>query len=493
MKKIIYFIGIICLIVVTILNILFTAILDNSEHIKITNNTILYTIMNLLLVAIIYVVTNIIDKKCKNTNFNKKKILIVTIGVYAVINLIWVIVVRPPIVGDQIHVCNLAQTFYRDDPNEFLPNSTYAGISLKEYTGAYQQQISLAFVFNVFFRMIHFDGFGIIRGLNVIANVGIIIALYMIVNHLSKKYDANKTRLLFLILTFIPLIMLATFIYGDIPSLALCLFATYFMMKYNETKSIKYPIYASILTSFAYMMRMNSLIFIIATIIYLVLSVFADISKKLWKSGIITTLVIIMYIGISIIPNSFVQKYYINKYDINEDAKYPTISFILIAMEESWRGEGWYSEKIGVYALKNSDKAKTEYIDKIKDRLEYFSENKSYAFEFYTNKITSMWSENTYSAIRNNIVEEGSLVEKSAPFVRFYDKAVLILICVCSCLFLIQNRKNISLDIILLLTIFIGGFAFHILWEAKSRYIIPYIIVLIPIASLFIKNWTLKK
>ena len=58
----------------------------------------------------------------------------------------------------------------------------------------------------------------------------------------------------------------------------------------------------------------------------------------------------------------------------------------------------------------------------------------------------------------------------------------------CSLIVLVQNRKNLSLELLFLITIFIGGFAFHILWEAKSRYIIPYIVVLIPVASICIKS-----
>ena len=44
--------------------------------------------------------------------------------------------------------------------------------------------------------------------------------------------------------------------------------------------------------------------------------------------------------------------------------------------------------------------------------------------------------------------------------------------------------KNMSNEAILLITIFLGGFFFHILWEAKSRYIIPYFAILIPLASI---------
>ena len=57
---------------------------------------------------------------------------------------------------------------------------------------------------------------------------------------------------------------------------------------------------------------------------------------------------------------------------------------------------------------------------------------------------------------------------------------------------LIQNRKNLSNELILLVTIFIGGFLFHVMWEAKSRYIIPYIIVLIPVATICINKIQFK-
>ena len=56
---------------------------------------------------------------------------------------------------------------------------------------------------------------------------------------------------------------------------------------------------------------------------------------------------------------------------------------------------------------------------------------------------------------------------------------------------LIQNRKNISNELILLVTIFIGGFFFHILWEGKSRYILPYVLRILPLACIGIKS--LKK
>ena len=192
-------------------------------------------------------------------------------------------------------------------------------------------------------------------------------------------------------------------------------------------------------------------------------------------------------------PATVVKNYYFNKYDLDKNKIYPNTSYLLMAMEEGPRGNGWYNEDIAKQALKEPENMKDEYVEKIKERLTYFGENLGYTFNFYIMKIASMWTENTYSAVTNNKIEGNDSIEKVSSALTFYHKALLIVICLCCVIVLIQNRKNISLDVIFLLTIFVGGFAFHILWEAKSRYIIPYIVVLIPIASIEIKKFQTKK
>ena len=190
-------------------------------------------------------------------------------------------------------------------------------------------------------------------------------------------------------------------------------------------------------------------------------------------------------------PSSIVKNYYYSKYNLDKSKIYPTQSYLLMAMEESWRGNGWHNEDISKPALYEPEKKKQEYTQKIKDRLIYFSKNLDYTFKFYTMKIASMWAENTYSSVRNNRTKKYTFENIIEPLT-FYQKALLILICVCSLIILIQNRKSLSLELIFLITIFIGGFAFHVLWEAKSRYIIPYIIILMPIAAIKINNSTFK-
>lgn len=494
MKRFFSIIGIIFLVIVIALNLIFTADLDASEHITISYNNIFYIIGLIVIGLIIYFVSNILNKYLYKDEKKKKlrKILFISaISIYIIADILWTIFVRAPIVGDQVHVNSMGQLFYRGYDEEIINSDTYAGIPLGEYIQAYNQQIPQAFLYSLFFRLIHIDEFGTPRALNVIAIIIILVAIYKIGNMISKNHKINKVRLMVLFLTFLSLPMLSTFVYGDIPSLAFALLSVYYMMKFVDYNKLKYFTLATIFSMIAYMFRMNSLIFVIATVIYLLFNLFTKITSKTVKENIINALLIVIFIVVSIVPAQIVNDYYINKYNLDKSKEYPNISYILMGMSESWRGNGWYNEDIGEPALKNPESSKEEYAEKIKDRLTYFSQNMGYTFRFYTMKLASMWSENTYSAVRLNLLHESEddYLNVIKEPLTFYQKALLILMCVCSIIVLIQNRKNLSVNVIYLLLIFMGGFAFHIIWEAKSRYIIPYIVVLIPIASIEINKF----
>ena len=494
-KKVIQILGIIALAIVVILNVIYTADMNSGEQVTIKFNSFPYILGLLLMVGIIYGIAKFADKKLKK---KKVRLIIVAVAViiYLVFSILWIIFVRPGIVADSIHVLNLAQTYYRDDPNQFLPNLTYAGIPLIQYMQAYPHQVTLAFVYNVMFSILHCDLIILPRIFNIFFNLLIIFGLYKITKQLAKQYKTNNTLMFILIFTFITIPMLTTFMYGDIPALALSLFSLYFMMKYTETKKIRYGIFASLLTMVAYMMRMNTLIFVIATVIYLVLNIFKDFKQKAVKEKLINLAVIAIFLALTFIPSSLVKIYYLNKYDLKDGKTYPSISYFLMAMEEGPRANGWYSESIAepaLNSLKTGENISDEYKEKIKQRLEYFAKNPGYTIDFYQKKLTTTWAESTYSALFNNgITEESNLNWIKAPLT-FYQKALIILTFTCAIIVLVQNRKNLSLELIFLVTIFLGGFCFHILWEAKSRYIIPYIVVLIPVASVMISVEGIRK
>ena len=482
MKKLIGIIGIFFLSIVILVNLVYNSYLDQYESITISNNSFLYIIGMVILGVVFILITNFLDKKLNEKN--KKRFFNISLIIYIILNVLWLVTVNPLVLADQAHTCNIAQGIYNNNLEDMLSNITYAKIPLKNYIELYNQQISLAFIYSLFFRAIRFDIMEVLRIINLIGNIMTFIGLYKITNHLSKKYEVNKIRQIFFILTFFSLIMLSTFIYGDIPSIGLGLFSIYYIMKYTETKELKFIGYSAIFMMIAVMMRMNILIFVIAIVIYLWLYFFRDIKKKVLKENIISALMIFLYIIISIMPAKFIQNYYLDKYNLSKENGLPVISYILMSMSESWRGNGWYNEDIGEYALKNpKNVVNEEYKEAIKERITYFSQNIGEAFDFYVKKLASMWGENTYQAVTNNLGKS----DISYPL-EFYQKTMLILICIYSIGFFIKNRNNLSYEVILLLLIFMGGFSFHIIWEAKSRYILPYIVILIPLASMKLKK-----
>lgn len=326
-----------------ILNLLFTANLDKNEHITISFNSFVYVLGLILVGVVLYIGTEALDKYLFSDleNYKRKRLrrilFIIFAIIYAVFCISWVIAVRPYIIGDQGHVCDLAQTFFNGNLEEYFPKMSYAGVSMSRYMEAYHQQIPLAVIYSIFFRIMNSPIREAIRGINVIGIALIVFCLYKITQELSKKYEINKTRLFFLIFTFISLPMLETFVYGDIPSLAMCLLCVYFMMKYTRDKNIKYAIFGAISSMFAYMLRMNSLIYIIATVIYLSLKLLEEIKELSWKANLIKLGIIIGYIIITILPATLIKNYYLTKYNMDKSNAYPNVSYFLMAMEKGPR------------------------------------------------------------------------------------------------------------------------------------------------------------
>lgn len=389
--------------------------------------------------------------------------------------------------------------------NEVIENGTTYGVKLPNhiYMERYSQQFTLAFIWSILFRIARNTNFVIIEYMNAICNGITVIAIYLICKELSKKYNVNKYLGIFMTLTFMAVPALAVYIYGDVSSLAFALLSIYFIMRYVNSKKFRYALLSAICMAIAYMLRMNILIFIIAVVIYLFLDIIREKAKL--KSVIIKVAVILGFCVVSMLPSIITKNYYTNKCNMNKNETFPAVGYFYMGMHETKAGSGWYNFSRASYAYyTDSQNSKKTYKEGINERLNYFSHNPREMINFYIRKTASMWTENTYGAIIYNLSDtfiskehinyelDDKILEKES-MVRIYQKALIFIIFGASMIIVLQNRKNISNEVLLLITIFIGGFTFHTLWEAKSRYIIPYIVVLIPVASIEINKLNLKE
>lgn len=496
-KNIVVIIGICCCFLVLLLNIVYVSKIENniSEII----NTNVFGVFNTLIALLLVIGILSVTEKIEKLKLDKKvKIVLVVIFliIYTLVQVYWVNIRQATPVGDQKEVYSTAVKIYENKWEE-LKNSKYLEMC--------PQQITIAFVFSLIFRIFSNTSIKILQYANVISNLFTIIAMILIANILDKQYKINKSRVLILIGTFFALPLLSTFIYGDIISIPMCLFAIYFIMKYGTEKKKKYFVVSAIFMSIGYILRMNNLIFIIALSIYLILDIIKDDNEKNIRQIIEKIVILAIFIIIAMLPATIIRVSLQSKLDLDNNKQIPTECYLYIGMQESYRANGWYSD-YATWAWDNVEESKDKYRTAILERVKDFIKNPDYFVKFYVKKIASMWTENTYASIWYNqtfnfdtntedeikLIQakqvDEMIIEQNNNLI-IYQKALVIIIFGASIAVIIKNIKNLSNEVILLITTFLGGFLFHVLWEAKSRYIIPYLIILIPVASISIDNW----
>ncbi len=497
LKKIIYFIGLAFLIIVFTLNLIYTSYMMQNEVVGVCTNTFLTLITTLLISSVILIGCK--ELKEKSSEIKKKYLILgLVIFIYVIAQIFGIKYSNEEPHADQKTTYGLAVAMVNNNIEEFLNTGTtyQGGVTNNVYVERYSQQFTLAFIWSILFRITHSTNLVIIEYFNVFCNAITVISIFMICKELSKKYSVNKYLALALIITFVSIPLLSTFIYGDCSGLGFAMLGTYFIMRYCGERKWKYLIFSIISMAISYMLRMNSLIFILAIIIYLFLDL---INNKENAKVILTKIVAILcFIVFTIMPATLVKNYFLSKEGLDKNKSFPTLGYCVMGMTESDYSAGWYSYKYAYYGYHEFEHSNAIYIDLIKERLNYFKNNPSYTFKFYLTKLCSMWTENAHSSIRNrfkynenNVAVfdgENQGLTNLEVFQLKWQKALMFIIFGCSIIVLIQNRKNLSNELILLLTIFIGGFLFHIIWEAKSRYIIPYIVVLMPIAAVEINK-----
>ena len=160
------------------------------------------------------------------------------------------------------------------------------------------------------------------------------------------------------------------------------------------------------------------------------------------------------------------------------------------------RAPGWYNGYIqDSYIENNFDKNKQAEMAKenIRKQLEYYAENDDDAIKFFMEKTASQWNNPTFQSYniiqwRPSLHDKPEWINKlisirgedrAVVFLKFFQIIVLfgsVVYCV-----LYWNKDRAPLSAIWILT-FIGGFIFHLFWEAKGQYTISYFVLLFPCA-----------
>ena len=443
-------------------------------------------IVNLLFIFLILLFICYFKNILKKLN-SRNLILFVLITVSALC-FFYIFLVKAYPKADQSVVLNQAYQFSINN---------YETLETGRYMNVFAHQLGLVFILEKIGNIIGQNNYIFWQCLNVLFINLIIFYLYKMSDFIFEKTEVRNLTLILSMLC-IPLLLYTVFVYGNLAGCALSLMAIYYEVKYFKDPKFSYLILSIIFISIAYLIRSNNLIILIAMIIIYFIELI--MTKKAFY-----LLCILMTITCCFGLTLGVKKYYSSVSGHPIDTPMPKTLWISMAInDDSPLCEGWYDRYIvDVYEMTNYnyDEANAIAINDIKSRLFYFKDNPKEALRFFSRKINSTWINPDFQSFWIAQTEEndshwGSL-EKSIFYGRLNTSLSFVmnigqtLIYLGALVFAITQFKKIEFSQLALIIIFIGGFLFHILWEAKSQYVITYFILLFPYASKGLENLTL--
>ncbi|MCI8599230.1 MAG: hypothetical protein HFJ10_12470 [Lachnospiraceae bacterium] len=430
--------------------------------------------LNLLILCIILFVLYWIHQKFDLEKIPTKILAAVTVIFVIGISIIWVLVSHTYPEADQKAVSYVAYLMSADDFMFFKHG---------KYMQVYPNQLGLSAIMECLYRITGEENRRAFMYVTALSNGAVAYLLYKITDFLFHKKRITHL-VLFLSMGCIQVFLYTTFLYGITLGLALSLASVYCLLLFLERDRFLYGILSGIFIGASVLVKNNYSIFLVAMVLLLF---FKALEKKKIRP-VLAALILIL--SASLMGKALTSFYEIRSgYEITSGM--PKSLWIAMGMQEGERAEGWYNAfNYDTFLNTDCDIEKSDAIAKesIKNSLQKFRENPAYAIHFYYKKIVSQWNEPTYASLWANQFHEGnfSKIVQSIydgllyvvlhEYMNFYQSLIFIATFVC----LYLRRKEWKIEQLILMIVILGGFCFHIIWEAKSQYIFPYFVILLP-------------
>ena len=420
--------------------------------------------------------------RCKN-----KYILIALSLLYVAASVCWILMSKSPLRADARVVEACAREFVEGN---------FLYLHFGQYLYNHPLQLGIVLAMEFVYRITGMDNAIIFKFLNVGFSLIAILYLCKITKLLFQNENIQK---LFYILTAgcIILVLFNVLVYGNIVGLMFGMIALYYTLKYLENKKWQYLLWIVLSMTLATILKSNFQVYMIGIVIVLIL----DLFKEFKIQTIVAMLIMFLCVFSS---SSLIIEWMEKRTGLEIGSGIPMVSYIHMGMARpSDRASGWYNAEVNVEKTFEEAGYQPEVASKmskegIKERLKDMMNTPIDTIKFYGDKILSTWLEPAFQTLwtaePQERFEEVPEIAGNKILISIYDGKLntillkyldifAILIYVSAAYYCISNFKKIGKKEFLLLVIFLGGFLFHILWETKSIYAIPYFVLLLPYAA----------
>lgn len=422
-----------------------------------------------------------------------RNILLLVIGI---IGTTWVLLTQPHAGADQYYVLKAAHDLKTGDYSYFMKGG---------YISKYTNQIGLLFIEYILGFIVGDYNYLFWQLLNVV----MVVFTFKLFSDILSIWKLPRLASLLCILMgilFFPWTLYSVFIYGTIAGLFFSLIAFKYTILYiqdckkNDSIHVSYIIISSLGMMLSVMVKSNYLIFMIALIIY---TIAHAISLKNIKVILVTLAVIAGFCIQAVFPKMVIEK--ISGYSLNNGASSWTwIDMGLNTINGNIYADGWYNYRIAsLYEANDCDPEAESLAAKaeIAQHLDNYKNNPSAFTLFLSRKIASQWNNPGFqcfwiTSVRSSSIKQSSIITNTLSengqtvplnYLNILQSVILLGSLLYAIDALFHNTFNAST--ILPLT-FIGGFIFHIFWEGKCQYTLPYFILLIPLCIMGFYNFS---
>ncbi len=459
-------------------------------------------LLNILFLACFLSLLILLMKLFSNMKHGNKILLVLTCLWVFGASLLWTYFSKSGPASDCGSVYYAAKQFAVND---------FSAISYRDsYFSVYPFQLGLAFFYELIFRVLHYDNFHILQGINALCLVLCVISQYHLCGHFFAEKQA-QTGTLLLTAFCLPFIMYGSFIYGEIPSFAFLLFGAWMLLLFLDNpqktdsageavfpsfgKKIFYGGLSLISITCSVLVRKNTLIFLIALGIILILWLIQHKKEFSGKKTALYLLYFFLLFSLSVGVLPAVQNLYARRSGQELNPGIPASTYLAMGLMEAESGPGQYNgynfETFTETADYDAQTASAIGWADYRERLDYFAAHPAYAFRFFATKFCNQWLNTGWSVFdslfvpfgeRIPIIEScfsGPLYNILRDYMTNYQMTLYLLVTAgVLSLFRSHERKNIF-TYLFLLTAF-GGALFFLAWEAGGRYVLPYAIFVLP-------------
>lgn len=472
-QNVIWFVMLCCVGFVAVLNLLYHSSVAYvwTEDVSIERTGIAALLLAVLIMVIFLVAGSKIQK------FDEKKLFFVFSAIYMIAGIYWIANVSTELRMDAFSAHN-GSVLMRQNDYTFL----YPGQDI------YLNEHQLGFVTYEYLLGFISTDVRFLYAVNLLQIIGINFVTWKFTDRCFGQNHKTNLYVIFFSFLFLPQFFFLAFAYGIIPDLFFMLLAFFFLDKYFESGKWKDMLLCILFVMSAVILKGNNIIGAIAIAILCFLRILKERSWKL-------ILLAVCVMAVSILPGKAFHAWYDNEAGGVLCGGKPKILWIAMGTEPYYNNAaGWYngcSDWLFSEAKYDPEKATELGKAKIRDNIYIFQHNPDTTYEFFSSKLESMWCDPMYESLWSGPLPDAGARNKTKflnelysgrsiePQISLAMKGFVIVLFILTALFVI-DRRNRKYDCNYIFLYFVGGFLLHIVWEAKSQYVYPYVFILLP-------------